>query len=95
LRHPGGNYNLWQESKVGGVLLTVADSSLRSFLRPDFAANTTHERIQPMETKFAMLIAAGVVIVSVLAIGAVRFRRWPEGRKRAYRAKKRKHTHDR
>jgi len=45
-----------------------------------------------MEPKLAILLAAGVVIVSALVIGLVRFRRWPEGRKRAYRAKKRKNT---
>jgi len=46
-----------------------------------------------VETKIVAAVLTGVVIVFVLAIGWARFRRWPEGRKRAYRAKKRKHTH--
>lgn len=35
-------------------------------------------------------IAAAAVIVSVLAIGVLKFRRWPEGRKRALRIKRRR-----
>jgi hypothetical protein len=42
-----------------------------------------------METLSPIAIAAGAVIVSVLAIGVLKFRSWPEGRKRALRIKKR------
>lgn len=42
-----------------------------------------------METYSPIAIAAVAVIASVLTIGTVKYRRWPEGRKRALRIKKR------
>lgn len=50
---------------------------------------TTHERKQIVETKIVAIVA-GAVAVFVLIILVVKYQRWPEGRKRAFREKKRK-----